>query len=298
VYAPFENALTIHSVHVDAGQIVVSGRSDLAEGACILTELRVDGQAQDWWLADACATIQRGEWHVAVALGQGDAPAQLDATSMYEVRAWRKGQPQKSVVLAFDLAGPPTPQQMLDTSLLAEEIRTPSPVSPDRPEGWQVYQDETYDFALSYPPDWTIQEVLVDGPGTPDDWPIVKTLLVLPAEWAAQLEQKGPPDPTRPPVVAPLHIEVCVGPQAQYQRAYAEPDRRETLEINGFAVNVERDVLSDQITLERYVFTHPQDSELRVVLSDMLTGFKERVQGNEAVAEWMPLIVGTFEFVD
>jgi hypothetical protein len=425
---------------VDAGQIVVSGQSALPEGTCILTELRAEGQAQNWWPADACATVQQGEWQITVALGQGGAPAELDRSSMYEVLAWPQGQPSTRLGFPFDLAGPPTPQpvpertyqpvtipevgltieaptnwqriepewawtpdasgrarvgvawadlkppvlleaamlpqsaqilesrevtlswgegrsftvevygpaaqgagekapvqafelhtlfeierddarrgvdlyasaptfdelnvlvavlqHMLDTSVLTEEMQAPPAVASDRPEGWPVYQDETYDFSFSYPPDWSVQEVLVDGPGTPDDWPIVQTLLVLPSEWAAQLEHKGPPDPTRPPVVAPLHVEVCLGPQAQYQRAYAEPDQRETLEINGFAVNVERDVLSEQITLKRYVFTHPQDSELRVVLSDMLTGFKERVQGNEAVAEWMPLIVGTFEFVD
>jgi hypothetical protein len=66
--------------------------------------------------------------------------------------------------------------------------------------------------------------------------------------------------------------------------------------VNGIAVRVEREVLSDQITQIRYVFPSPADGELRVVLSDMLTGFSERVEGNEAVAELIPLIVATFEF--
>jgi hypothetical protein len=37
---------------------------------------------------------------------------------------------------------------------------------------------------------------------------------------------------------------------------------------------------------------------LRVVLSDMLTGFGQREQGNETVAEVIPQILATFEFAE
>ena len=264
-------------------QILESRAVALSWGEGRSFSVEVYGQAAQG--AGEKAPVQAVELHTLFAIERGDARWGVDlyasAPTFHELSA---------LVAVL--------QHMLDTSVLAGVSQAPSPAAPDRPEGWPVYRDETYGFALSYPPGWTVQEVPVDGPGTPDDWPIVETLLVLPAEWAAQLERKGPPDPTRPPVVAPLHVEVCVGPLAQYRRAYAEPGQSEAIEINGLSVSVERDVMSDQITLERYVFTHPQDGELRVVLSDMLTGFQERVQGNEAVAERIPLILETFEFAD
>jgi hypothetical protein len=435
-----DHALAFKGVHVDADQIVVSGQSALPEGTCIRTALIADGQAQNWWPAESCATVRQGEWQIAVSLGQNGAPAELDGSSMYEVHAWQEGQPSTRLGFPFDLAGPPAPQprlettyepvtipevgmtveapsdwrriepewawtpdesgrvqvgvrwmdleppalpeaamlpesaqllesrevmlnwgsgrsftfevygpaaqgsgekapvqaverhtlfmlerngvrraidlyasaptldelnvlapvlqHMLDSSLLAEGSGAPPSTAPVRPEDWKTFEDETYSFAFGYPPDWTVQEVLADGPGTPEDWPIARILLVLPAEWAEQLAHQGPPDPTRPPVVAPLHVEVCVGPLEQYRRAYVEPDQRKEIEINGLVVSVERDVLSDQITLERYVFTPPQDSELRVVWSDMLTGFEERVRSKQALAEMLPIILATFRFVE
>jgi hypothetical protein len=121
---------------------------------------------------------------------------------------------------------------------------------------------------------------------------------ILPSEWAEELDRPGPPDPSRPSVAAPLNLEVCVGPLEQYHRAYPEPAQGETIAVNGIAVSVERNVLSDRITQIRYVFPSPRNGELRVVLNDMLTGFSERVEGNEAVAEVIPLIVATFEFTE
>jgi hypothetical protein len=435
-----DNALMIRSVQVDGGQIIVSGRSTLPDGMCILTELRAGGQAQAWWPAETCATVQQGDWQISVRLGQGNTPAQLAVTPMYEVRAWQQGQPSTSVVFPFDLAGPPTPppvqevvfqpmsipeagltvqvpsgwqqtasawawspdesgrtivgvawmdleppvipeaamlpkgaqildseevtlgwgngrrfllevyaedaqatggkapvqavelhtlvvveldgarrafdlyasaptaseldalkpvlRHMLDTSALAEAGQSTTPANHVQPEGWQIYEDDTYGFAFSYPPDWTVRELLVDGPGMPGDWPIAQTVQVLPNEWAEQLDRGGPPDPTRPSVVAPLHVEVCVGSPEQYRRVYPAPDQSEEMTVNGIAVSVERNVLSDQITQIRYVFLSPLDGELRVVLNDMLTGFSERVQENEAVAEAIPLIVATFGFTE
>jgi hypothetical protein len=43
-----DNVLAIREVQVDASRIGVSGKSALPDGTCIQTELRANGQAQDW----------------------------------------------------------------------------------------------------------------------------------------------------------------------------------------------------------------------------------------------------------
>jgi hypothetical protein len=187
---------------------------------------------------------------------------------------------------------------MIETSVLAETSETPTDPVADARQGWQVYADDTYGFQFSYPPDWTVQELVVDGPGMPDDWPVVRTVQAYPTAWADEISRSGPPDPTRPPVVAPLNIEVCVGPLEQYQRAYPAPDQSEIVTINGVEVQVERDVSSEKITQIWYAFQSPTDGELRIVVSDMLTGFASRVARNEDVAEVIPLLVATLEFVE
>ena len=50
------------------------------------------------------------------------------------------------------------------------------------------------------------------------------------------------------------------------------------------------------MSLTRYVFTSPDDPELYVTVTDQMTGFPDRVMGNEASAEPVPQIVQTFKF--
>jgi hypothetical protein len=105
------SAVTIKNVRVDADQISVSGTSALPDGTCILTSLRTGRQAREWWWpADVCATVHRGAWQIVVPLGKEGAPARLDPTLIYEVRAWQQGRPSTKVAFPFDLAGPPTPK--------------------------------------------------------------------------------------------------------------------------------------------------------------------------------------------
>jgi hypothetical protein len=455
-----DTVLMIRSVQVDAGQISVSGWNRLPDGTCILTELYANGQRQDWWPMDTCATVHRGEWQISARLGRGDAPVQLEKTPWYEVRAWQRGHTSTSVVFPFDLEGPPTPapqqarvtvevpsrwrrllpeityqpviisdvglmaeipsgwrrivpewswtpeesgrvricvdwldiepptipeaallpkhaqildskevtlswgsgrsfllevyeeavqgadqkapvqaielhtlvfadradvdrgdarrafdlyataptsddldalrpvlQHMLDTSVL-EASQAPTSLVLASQENWPVFRDDRYGFAFSHPANWTVRELQTEGLGMPDDWPVAETMQILPSEWAEELDRRGPPDPSRPSVAAPLNLEVCIGPLAQYHRAYPEPAQSETITVNGIAVSVERNVLSDRITQIRYVFPSPRDGELRIVLNDMLTGFADRVAENEAVVQAIPLIVATFEFTE
>jgi hypothetical protein len=178
----------------------------------------------------------------------------------------------------------------IDTAALA--IAGEVPAGQEPPADWVLFQDETYGFSLSMPADWTWKEMITQGPGVPDDWPVVRGVQFYPQAWDAEINRQGPPDPTAKPVVAPIQLEVVVGSADQFRRVYPQPTTSEQVEIGGMQVTVERE-FSDSMSIARHVFQSPTDPELYVTLTDQLTGFADRVMGNEAVAEVIPLLLDT-----
>jgi hypothetical protein len=109
--APPQGRITIEEVQVTAGeQIVVRGRSTLPDGTCLGSELWANGENQAWWPGDACVAVENGAWQLVVALGTGEAPAELDPSVQYMLRAFQHNGPNIVSVFPFDLAGPPTPE--------------------------------------------------------------------------------------------------------------------------------------------------------------------------------------------
>jgi hypothetical protein len=53
--------------------------------------------------------VQNGVWRLSVLLGQNGAPAELDATAQYMLRAYQQNGPSIVAVFPFDLVGPPKP---------------------------------------------------------------------------------------------------------------------------------------------------------------------------------------------
>ena len=105
-----QGSLTITGVQVVAGeQIVVRGESTLPDGTCLGSELWADGVPQPWWPGEDCIFVEDGTWQMVVPLGTGEAPATLDATAQYVLRAFQQGGPNIVSVLAFDLSGPAMP---------------------------------------------------------------------------------------------------------------------------------------------------------------------------------------------
>ena len=108
---------------------------------------------------------------------------------------------------------------------------------------------------------------------------------------------QGPPDPNATNVVPPFSIEVCVGPEAEFRRAYPEPGSTETINANGVVVTIERDTYEDLNTY-RYVYQHPLDETIHVVLIDVITGFSQRAQKDPEVLALIPQIAANLQFVD
>jgi len=106
-----QGRITIEEVQVTAGkQIVVRGRSTLPDGICLGSELWANGENQVWWPEDTCVAVENGAWQLVVPLGTGEAPAELDRSAQYMLRAFQQNGPNIVTVFPFDLAGPPTPE--------------------------------------------------------------------------------------------------------------------------------------------------------------------------------------------
>jgi hypothetical protein len=141
-------------------------------------------------------------------------------------------------------------------------------------------------------------KVQTQGPGVPEDWPILQSVIFFPQAWADRFEQSGPPDPEAPPAFAVVSLEVCVGTMDQFRRVYPRPIGEQTLDINGITAVREAEALTAQGGLIHYVFQHPQDEDARMVLNDALNGFSGRVQEYPELAALIPDIVATFEFAE
>jgi hypothetical protein len=163
-------------------------------------------------------------------------------------------------------------------------------------EGWESYSDDTYGFTFAYPSDWMTQSLPIQGPGTPDDWPLVQNVMLFPATWADRFEQSGPPSPDAPPSYPAATVEVLVGPESQLRRVYPEPTQSDSVERNGTTVTTEIDQVNEEIQLVRYVIRHPEDPELWIIINDVISGFPDRLKGNEAVAASVMPIVESITF--
>jgi len=196
----------------------------------------------------------------------------------------------------------PLLQRVLSTSVLAgvESQRAglpPVAVEGKNPAtGWAILYDSTYGFRLEIPEDWAWKELDANGPGLPEDWPVTRIVHLFPQAWEGALNRSGPPDPNAKIVVAPLSLEVCVGPDEAFRRVYPEPAKSEQTEIGGLQVTIEREVF-EPMWVARYVFRDPDNPEVQVVWVDYFSGFPDRVGGNEPLLELLPRIVATFSFI-
>jgi hypothetical protein len=234
---------------------------------------------------DGKAPVESVQTHVLVTLDQGEKRLGLD---FYAVA------PSAEALKELE----PALQRMLDTATWVEEPQTQT-IPGDNPEtaDWQVFEDTTHGFRFKYPQGWAYKELNAQGSGVPDDWPIERVVIFFPQAWAERFEQTGPPDPDAPPAVPAISLEVCVGPKEQFQRVYMEPTEREELSINGVTASREVEAVSDEIELIRYIFPSA-DEALHVVMNDALSGFPDRVVGNEDIVATIPLVAGTFEFIE
>jgi hypothetical protein len=151
--------------------------------------------------------------------------------------------------------------------------------------GWQVLADEEYGFQMCFPADWAYEDLppAPAGMEVPEGMQALKRVLVLaPQGWDG--------------VAPPVNVEVVVGDDEAFRWLYVPPTSSEMLDINGYAVVREIEDIGG-VRVIRTIFVSPADENVRVVVTDYISGFPERADGHEDVIGLIQQILNTFEFV-
>jgi len=163
--------------------------------------------------------------------------------------------------------------------------------APEAPQGeanvadWQVFADAEYGFRLRYPEDWTYEDIppVPEGMEAPEGMKALKRVLVFaPRGWDG--------------VAPPLGVEVTDGTEEEFGRVYAPPSSTEDVEIGGRPVVRTMEDLSTA-HIVHYIFHSPADEIVRVVVTDAISGFPDRVEGHGDVVEIVGQILPTVEFI-
>jgi hypothetical protein len=150
---------------------------------------------------------------------------------------------------------------------------------------WQVLADEAYGFQMRFPADWAYEDLppAPAGMEVPEGMHALKRVLVFaPQGWDG--------------VAPPVNVEVVVGDDKAFRWLYVPPTSSETLDINGYAVVREIEDIGG-VRVIRTIFISPADENVRVVVTDYISGFPERVEGHEHVIGLIQQMLTTFKFV-
>lgn len=130
--------VTVNRARLEGNIIQFSGKSSLADGLCVQTQLFENGVPVTWWPINECITLDQGEWSISVTLGEQDAPQELAEMTPYTVRAWAFDNPELQSELFFlDIAPPPTPSMPTATPTPTPQpngLLPTFPITPPPPE--------------------------------------------------------------------------------------------------------------------------------------------------------------------
>ncbi|MGD8854946.1 MAG: DUF3828 domain-containing protein [Chloroflexota bacterium] len=143
-----------------------------------------------------------------------------------------------------------------------------------------IFGSAEHGFSFAYPAQWVLQEMALQGPGMPDDWPVVAGWQLMPAEIAEQMAaQSGPPDPNAPPLVAPLQIELLRGDMAALDRAFGPLDGQEQT-LAGQPVTI----LWREPGYRHLLIAQPKQADAWLIITDWVTEFPGREAQGEQTA--------------
>jgi hypothetical protein len=241
---------------------------------------------------------------IPVGVRDGETGAAVDVRTSFEGHKFTVALQQSeaawriiNVICDAGEASPgPTPATVCATVVVLAS--PPVPEKPSVPEGWQVYRSETYRFQVGYPQGWVVREA-ASTEGQPPIGPQNMKLVVMlmPQEWAEQLDAGGPPD-ANAPVLAPFTLEVTVGSEEEFWANYPEPLAQEDAQLSNATAIRAVEKVSDEISIPRLVFRHPVAKELRVVLTDPISGFADRKATHPEVAAVFEKVANTFAWLD
>jgi hypothetical protein len=167
--------------------------------------------------------------------------------------------------------------QITDVACNVPQPNRSAPVEGNR------FQDNTFGYALVLPEGWAFEDVALDEPGRPPAGKMERIVHLMPVGWNEQY--------------VPLTLEVYAMSAADLEREIMPADAQETLEINGLT-GIKNVYRYGERELVKYDVQAPNAENLHVVLTDFLTGWPDRLEGNEDVAEQVAEILNSITFTE
>lgn len=192
----------------------------------------------------------------------------------------------------------PIPAAATPAVVAAELTSEPAEQIHRAPDGWQVYRNEEFRFQVGYPADWVIrEEAAVEGqpPIGPENMKLV--VMLIPQRWSEQPGGGGAPDPAAP-VLAPFTVEVTLGTEDAFWAAYPPQAHSEKVRLANSEALSTVEIVTEGISIHRYIYEHPITADLRVALVDPINGFPDRRAAYPDVAAMFEEVANTFAWLD
>jgi len=151
-------------------------------------------------------------------------------------------------------------------------------------EGWPVFVDDTYHFMVQYPEGWTYEEVDLDDPNKPPAGKMERLVMFYPQGWDEPFN--------------PLHLEVYVMDDEVFAAEHMPGDSSEIKETATGQEMVVETYVFGEARMTKMIFRSPSNPDVRVIFTDYLTGWPDRLSGNEKVAEALDPMLASFGFTE
>lgn len=182
--------------------------------------------------------------------------------------------------------------QWLVSNVTRLEETSLSPIAQPDTSDWQIILDEDYGFRFQIPADWVAIRQDLEGPGMPDNWPVLRQYLVMPAAIAEQLANQGDQaGGNEPALVPPFSVSLLEGDQAAFDRVYVAADDIQTIHLNGRAIEVQRQ--GTGFVVPRYIL---REGERWLVVEDVVSEFPGREEQAGEVFGVLDGILATMAF--
>lgn len=230
-----------------------------------------------------CAQDRPNEVEVLEITVSGDAAAVTVATDFPEhtfaVELEAEGQSWRITNVVCDAGSDSELVPEADKTVSGSE-RGPREVVP----GWPVFVEETYHFIVQYPEGWTIEDVDLDDPDKPPVGSMARLVHFAPADWnedfiAFQMEVYDLDDEAFAMVLPPATSE---------EKVIRDDGLVYTKLAREFG----------EFRMLQYLFRSATNPDVRVVFTDYLTGWPERLEGNEDIAAVYEPMLASFGFTE
>ena len=151
-------------------------------------------------------------------------------------------------------------------------------------QGWLVYRNAVHGFQIEYPEDWTFEELEAQPDQPPIGPPNVRLLVLFqPQQWTLS---------------TPFTLEITEGTWEAYRASQAPPQTSTPIQLGSYPALCEEEQVNESIVIVRYLLEDPRKSQRRFTFLDYVSGFPQRIQGNEESVATFREMLSTLALVD